>query len=128
MGVPLQKEIKVKLSVYSCSDQTGSLTVVSYDKKERLARAIKFGGLTWLAAIGFIFIPVLHFVLVPTGIVLGPIVFWRFLNQQDVIINGAGTCPKCSTLLSISEQKLDWPLQIMCSNCGALVVAVNLTT
>lgn len=121
--MPIQQNLDVQLSVYSCAPKNGQVLAISYDKKERLGRAIKFGSLTWLAAAACIFVPVLHFVLVPTGLILGPIVFLKFLNQKDQILSGTGTCPKCQSLLSIDSQNLDWPIQQSCVSCNALVVA-----
>lgn len=119
---PKLLDVALRLSVHSFADTFGSAQVATYDGRARLSRAIKTGGACWLSAIAFLFIPVLHFVLVPTALILGPILFFKNLKIKDEIVSGHGECPKCKTFVTVSRQPMDWPIQQNCTSCAALLI------
>jgi hypothetical protein len=78
-------------------DQPAELSVLVRDAGQRTRRAI----LTWLAgwglAIAAVFLPVLHFVLVPLLLVGGPLLAFQRLGERASILEVRGTCPGCGS-------------------------------
>ncbi len=84
-----------RLSGYSPTPTTATVTIRSFDKPERIRRAFKGLATFWGAAIGSVFIPVAHFLLVPSFAVYGAYTFFERLGAEQVVIAAAGTCPDC---------------------------------
>jgi len=90
------------LAGYSGRETTARVSVEQLDKPFRVRRALKGLGVTWAAAVGAVFIPGLHFVLVPALVLAGPIVLlWR-LGQKELVREARAECPDCGL-----EQPLD---------------------
>jgi hypothetical protein len=106
------------LTGYSTTPTTATVTIRFFDRQERVRRAIK-GLLTfWAVALGCIFIPVAHFLLVPGFGLYGIYTFFERLNADQIVLNAEGTCPDCG-----KAQKLDttgrWrvPRTVPCRYC-----------
>lgn len=84
-----------QLAGYSPTPSTATATIHSFDKPERMKRALKGLGTFWAAAIGSIFIPVAHFLLVPSFAIYGAYTFFQRLGAHQVAVAVAGTCPDC---------------------------------
>jgi hypothetical protein len=69
--------------------------VVGHGRRDRVRRAILALAACWGAAIAAVFLPVLHFVLVPSLLVAGPIVAYSRLRQRLTVVDVQGTCPAC---------------------------------
>lgn len=95
----------------------GVIQVQSWDKKERILRALKFGGLCWAAALVAVFIPLLHFILVPGFLLGGPILAYLIAGQESRVLGGEGTCPFCLAPLIIAPAALRFPLSDICNKC-----------
>jgi hypothetical protein len=100
---------------------TGTVELKVWDKKERTTRALKALGLTWGLAVASILIPILHFILVPSLILAGPIVFFWIAGQEQVILGGKGICPECGKEFEIVRTAVKWPISDMCNHCQAEV-------
>ena len=61
----------------------------------RVARALRVASGLWGAALLAVFIPIAHFVLVPTLLVLGAVLGALRLRQDRVIVSVVGPCPRC---------------------------------
>ena len=72
----------------------------------------------WGAAILAVFLPVLHFVLVPSLVVAGPLVALSQLRQHVTILDVEGPCPACGAAI---QEKLNsdarLPIQLRCEQC-----------
>ncbi|HEY3220820.1 MAG TPA: hypothetical protein VGJ80_08810 [Gemmatimonadales bacterium] len=107
-----------RLSGYSSTPSIATVTIRSFDKPERIRRAIKGLATFWGVAIGSVFIPVAHFLLVPSFALYGAYTFVERLGAQQVVIAAEGTCPDCG-----KPQKLDtagrWqlPRNVACRYC-----------
>lgn len=114
---PQRKQV-FQLTGYSGKSTRGSVTVISFDKKARTRRAFKALGTFWACAVGSIFIPVAHFLLVPGFFIFAIVQFFQRLGTPELGKGATGTCPDCG-----AEQKLDlpprWktPQQVTCKNC-----------
>jgi hypothetical protein len=111
--------LHVTISNIRGNTSTGTVELKVWDKKERTTRALKALGMTWGLAIISILIPILHFILVPTLILAGPIVFSWIAGQERVILGGKGTCPECNKEFEIVRSPAKWPLSDICNHCKA---------
>ena len=110
------KPFKVQI-LSSQGTQQGEIWVRELTSKQRTTRALKIWGLGWGAALVAVFIPLLHFILVPSLLMAGPIVAFFIYQQQKLIIRGEGTCPKCQKPFSISRGELKTSFNDVCSTC-----------
>ncbi len=99
-------------------DGLGTVDVLSWSKKDRTARALKFGGICWVASVVSIIIPLLHFVLVPGFFLAGPIVFATILSRERVIKGGRAKCPRCAAEFKIERSVFKFPMLDRCTGCG----------
>jgi hypothetical protein len=95
----------------------GQVRFREWDKKERTKRALKFWLYAWAAAILSIAIPVMHFFLVPTLLLVGPAGAWVVSTQGSAILGGESVCPDCGAFLPLSPASDDWPLKDLCAQC-----------
>jgi len=107
-----------QLTGYSATPSTATVTIRSFDKPERIRRALKGLATFWGAAIGSVFIPVAHFLLVPSFALYGAYTFFERLGAERVVVGAEGTCPDCG-----KPQKLEaggrWrvPRNVACRYC-----------
>lgn len=109
----------VPVIIKSLSGKTanGDVQIKSWSQSERVANAMKVFGLFFGLAIAFVFVPIVHFVMVPTLLILAPILALRSYRRISNVEGGSGTCPECSERLPIEGGKPDWPLKDLCSKC-----------
>ena len=92
-----------------------------FTSAERLARAFKVFGAWFLAAALSVFVPILHFVLVPSliqmSLVFGPIT-WM---EKGELTEGELICPNCRQVNRLSKESNNWPKSRRCSDCGLLL-------
>ena len=87
---------------YNGEPTHGTVTIYELDREQRVRRALAGLGTWWGVALVCVFIPVAHFVLVPSFLVYGMWHFFQRLGIAEVATNARGTCPDCGT-----EQQLD---------------------
>ena len=94
------------------------MTIHAFDREQRVRRAFAGLGKWWGVAVLCVFIPVAHFVLVPTFLAYGLWQFFQRLGTAELATDARGTCPDCGT-----EQTLDlaprWraPQPVTCRQC-----------
>jgi hypothetical protein len=115
-GVPRQQEFL--LNGFAPTPGYGSTTVITYDRPARWQRALKALGKWWGIALLSVFIPVAHFVLVPSFFLFGLFQFSQRLGAVEVPSDAHGKCPDCG-----AEQPLElatqWrvPQLVTCRQC-----------
>ncbi len=95
----------------------GEIRIQNWSQHERTMRALKFGGACWAASLVSILIPLLHFVLVPGLLLAGPILAFIIVGQENVVLGGEGTCPKCQAFLPIARSAFRFPISDICTHC-----------
>ena len=96
-----------------------SLDLVTIDKAIRVKRAIKSLAIFWACAGFSIFIPMLHFVLVP-GFFLAGLFFAANAYSDDVQIKQTGVpCLKCDHEAIFKNLDDQFPKWATCENCKA---------
>jgi hypothetical protein len=111
-------ERQLALTGYAETPSTATVTLHRFGRAERFRRAAKGAGAAWAAALASVFIPVAHFVLVPTFVALGAFLGWSRARAAVVVVRAHGACPDCG-----AEQDLDvhgrWriPHPVACRAC-----------
>ena len=106
------------LSGYGGTPTTATLTIQSFDRPERMRRALKGLGKFWAFAVGSVFIPVAHFLLVPAFAVFGAYTFFERLGARQIVTTAEGTCPDCGRTQQL-ETGGRWrlPRDVACRYC-----------
>jgi hypothetical protein len=78
-------------------DRVGPATVSvkQHGKPDRVRRAARAWAGCWGAAIVAVFLPVLHFVLVPALLVGGPLYAMVMMREKVTVLGADGDCPAC---------------------------------
>lgn len=89
---------------------------------QRAGRSAARLGLCWGAALLAIFIPLLHFILVPALLLAGPVAAYFGARPTVVLTSPQLTCPKCAELTH-SAGATGWPARLICEHCGTTFLA-----
>jgi hypothetical protein len=78
-------------------DRVGPATVSirQHSRPDRLRRAARAWAGCWGAAVAAVFLPVLHFILVPSLIVGGPLYAMLMMRERVTVLGAEGNCPAC---------------------------------
>jgi hypothetical protein len=98
--------------------RTALVKISVLEPVERLRRAASAFGIGLAGAALAVLIPIVHFVLVPSALLLGLGIGIRRLGQGKTFQGGAGVCPYCGaqqqfTLLG----RFHLPKRLYCSSC-----------
>jgi hypothetical protein len=106
------------LTGYSGQPTQGTATVQEFSRDERLRRALGGLGKWWGVALLSVFIPVAHFILVPSFLLYGIWQFAQRLGTASLAINAHGICPDCHTEQTL-ELATRWrvPQPVTCRSC-----------
>ena len=95
------------LNGYSGTPTTATVTIQSFDRRERVRRALKGVAKFWAAAVGSVFIPVAHFLLVPSFLLFGAYSFFERLGAHQIAMAAEGTL---SRLRTDADARYGWTL------------------
>ena len=114
--------LEIPVSVQSRNNRdlpptTGSISQVNYDKVDRSKNALKTLGIGLTLAFVCIFIPILHFFLVPTLFIGAFVMALEKTREDKRNEGGAGECPKCHSTFSIQKSKWSERLVDVCGSC-----------
>jgi len=108
-------------------ESLGEVFIQEYDEKARLKRALKMLGLCWAGALAAVFLPIVHFVLVP-GLFLGGVFLAVYMHGiHSLVLGGEGVCPNCEKILPIAKGLDQWPLEDVCTACRSGVKIEKVT-
>lgn len=96
----------------------GFVDRVPIPMRERIRDGFKAGGMFWIFAVLCAPIPLMHFLLVPLGLILGTLRAWDSWTSDAVFENGEAQCPRCQEKLKIERMPAKWPLKLLCPKCG----------
>lgn len=85
---------------------------------KRAVRALLRLGACWGLAVACIFVPLLHFVLVPGFLVAGPVLAWLGARATVVVKSERVTCPRCNVETPVEPGSTGWPIRLWCASCG----------
>jgi hypothetical protein len=115
------KDEKIPLLVIGPNSKngTGSGTIRHFSKSERVTASIKKAGACLIGAVLGAFIPVLHFVIVPT-LLLGALFSFIFtMKKKAQIMDASAKCPLCNQNLTVGKVPPEWPIATTCPGCSA---------
>jgi hypothetical protein len=108
----------LSLTGYHGAPTEARLLIESFDAGQRMRRAVKGLAGFWGAMVVSVFIPIAHFVLVPSLFAIGIWQFVRRLHLHQVVRGAHGACPDCG-----AEQDFElsaarrFPQGVQCRAC-----------
>ena len=90
-----QRTIAITFSLRKLEPTSGTAVLVDRTVSSRISRALMalFGA--WLAAVPCVFIPLLHFLLVPGLLIAGGVFFVKRLREDVSLLEIHAACPRC---------------------------------
>ncbi len=106
------------ISGYHGAPTPATLIVVTFDPTRRMRRAAQ--GLLgfWGAMVVSVFIPIAHFVLVPSFFVIGIWQFVKRLHAHRLVKGARGVCPDCGKAQDFDTgARVALPMSVQCRSC-----------
>jgi len=94
------------------------VTILSWTSRQRIVRALKLLLGLWALMVAAVFVPILHFILVPLLLVGGPVAAYLSYRQKEEIPATNLLCPGCKQIVQLAASNVLWPLHLRCGNCG----------
>ncbi|MBK7367752.1 MAG: hypothetical protein KAY61_03465 [Candidatus Eisenbacteria bacterium] len=117
-----ERELAGALTYHGHPDAPAALRVRDWDAPERTSRAVRALATCWGLAVLAVFLPVLHFVLVPSLLVAGPVVALSRLRERCTVRGASGTCPACGAAQSFAVSgALRESTPVRCDACGRAI-------
>jgi hypothetical protein len=112
------RDVSATLTVFGAAPTRATVTLASLSVPRRVARGLAVLAICWAAAIGAVFIPVAHFVLVP-GLAIAGLVGAVFRAREGrKILRVHGTCPRCGRVEDfVPEVGLTRSPAVTCPSC-----------
>lgn len=95
----------------------GTIQVACFSKEARLKRAAKTGAICLAIALVCVGIPGAHFVLVPSMLLITPLMVLRTYRVTSLIAEVNATCAACGGKLTSLTSKEIYPLYERCLSC-----------
>jgi hypothetical protein len=114
----MEERIKIQVETISGNPTSGEIMITKLSKNQRMKTAFKklffFGGI----AIFSVFLPVLHFFLVPLFLILGIVFGVKSYRVDSCLVSGNGSCPHCKEGINFKSNDLVWPILVKCHKCS----------
>ena len=119
--------VELEILVAMDADKQGQSvgTVRSLKQSERTFFSIRGLATGWGLAVVSVFIPVLHFVLVPAFLAIGIVFASMEYRRTELLKHTKFLCPSCKTSIEIQNIRFLWPLRKTCPECQ-MVLLINL--
>jgi len=88
-------EVPVALTAFGATPRDATATILSQAPGRRAARTLAALGACWGLALGGLFIPVAHFILVPTFFAAGIVMAVVRAREDRRLLAVRGPCPRC---------------------------------
>lgn len=108
---------QLTLSGYHGTPTPATLLVASLGRGQRTRRAVKGLAAFWGAMVVSVFIPIAHFVLVPSLFVGGVWQFFRRLRTAELLEGAHGRCPDCGFEQDFELSTARLPQSVPCAHC-----------
>lgn len=113
------REVPAAFTYHGRADTPAHMSIVEHPKPKRVARALKALGTCWGLAIVSVFLPVLHFLLVPGFLIAGPYLALQRLAEKATLFGASGTCPACGHELGFKvREPLRDRTSLRCTACS----------
>lgn len=91
----IESETPASLTAFGYPPLGVTAVTIEQTAPPRLGRALSGLGMCWALALGGLFIPVAHFILVPTFMVVGIVVAVKRAREDRRLLLLRGACPRC---------------------------------
>lgn len=109
----------VRLQLTSCEPTMAKAALIERAPPTRVVRAALVWGGCWIAAVCCVFIPILHFVLVPGFLVAGVVLGVSRLREDVTLASIEGACPRCKAARTFSVGgRFTEGRTVHCDGCG----------
>jgi hypothetical protein len=88
-------DLPATLTAFGAPPRRATVTVVAPSPGQRLKRALRPLGVCWAIAGGAVFLPILHFILVPTFFLSGLAIGLTRLRDRRTVARVRAACPRC---------------------------------
>lgn len=100
-------------------DVPAVVTLRRRGRRDRLVAVAKTWAIAWLAAVAAVFLPLLHFVLVPALLVGGPLYALAQGREHTTLMRATGRCPACDATVLVTQPRRAAPtVPFRCDGCG----------
>jgi hypothetical protein len=114
--------IRVVAAMNSSREKSASVAFEELSTSQRVLNALKILGLMWGGGIICVFVPVLHFFLVPAALILGMVFSIRQFSFRSALSSGDVICPECGANISLNLAPFNWPKRQQCQSCQARIL------
>lgn len=113
----VQNKQPIEMKGYDQST-SGTLFIRTVEKGERIKIAVGRGAIGLFISAILVGIPILHFLLVPIGLIVTAVIVQHALNRTEIISGGEGPCPFCGSSMSFVQRRVKFPFLERCSECS----------
>ena len=110
--------IPVRLSGSMREVAAGSVQTVSLTFAQRVGKALLVGGIALAVTVAMIAIPLLHFILVPLGLIATIALGLSAFGKKVVITGGAAECPYCHKPITMAARSYKPLFNETCESCS----------
>ena len=112
------------VSIFGKPDKhsSGEVFIQQWTPQQRLLRALKAFFIWFFIALVSLFIPILHFILVPLFLLAAFVMGFIVYAHSSMVLGGTGSCPFCGAAMEILKKPNQWPLDDICDKCSRHVV------
>jgi len=115
-------EFQARLQWLGSPDTEATVDVLERDASARFRRAALTWAVTWACAVAAVFLPLLHFVLVPGLLIAGPVLAMQRSRERYQLLRARGRCPGCGGAIDESMQSaVKAGLTLRCPSCRRAV-------
>jgi hypothetical protein len=112
------EEVPATLAVFGAASVPAVARLVTQSPRDRALRVLTALGIFWGLAIPAVFMPVAHFILVPTLLLTGIVVAFLRAREDVRLLGARGRCPRCSAETDFpGAGRLRGPHAIDCPRC-----------
>jgi hypothetical protein len=90
-----QVQVAVSLTAFGFAPRPATALVIEQSTGERVGRAFAGLGMFWALALGGLFIPVAHLILVPVFLTAGIVMAIKRSREERRLAEVRGPCPRC---------------------------------
>ena len=90
-----QTQVAISLTAFGFTPRPATAVVIEQSTGERVGRVFAGLGMFWALALGGLFIPVAHFILVPVFLSAGIIMAIKRSREDRRLAEVRGPCPRC---------------------------------
>ena len=94
------------------------IEILKLNKFQRILRSVWRGILLLTLSALSIAIPMLHFILVPIGLLITLVVSYSAFQVKEILVSGSGQCPSCNNNITIHQRNYKLPFSDVCEHCG----------